>query len=148
MPDIKNNYYRTSVKALILDDRKRFLLTRESDGRWELPGGGIDHGETPEMCLKREINEEMGIEVISVSKQPSYFYTDNHWKYEWIANVLFETTLAHLDFIPSDECTEIRFFTKEEALKEELFPNVKVFLSLFDPSNHLATSQSSCRTVT
>jgi 8-oxo-dGTP diphosphatase len=136
MSEIKNNFYRISIKALVLDENKRFLLAKESDGRWELPGGGIDHGETPQMCIKREINEEMGVKVTYVSEQPSYFYTDKHWKYEWIANVLFETKLAHLNFTPSDECIETRFFTKEEALKEELFPNVKVFLTLFDPNNH------------
>ena len=136
MSEIKENYYRTSIKALVLDEQKRFLLTKESDGRWELPGGGIDHGETPQTCLQREIQEEMGIAVTSVSQQPSYFYTDKHRKYEWIANVVFETTIAHLKFTPSDECTEVRFFTKEEALKEELFPNVKVFLTVFNPLNH------------
>lgn len=136
MTETIQNYYRTSVKALVLDEQKRFLLTKESDGRWELPGGGLDHGETPQQCLKREIKEEMSIEVTSVNSQPSYFYTDRHWKYEWISNAVFETTLAHLNFTPSDECTEVRFFTKEEARKEELFPNVKVFLSLFEPKNH------------
>lgn len=58
---LKDCFYRISVKALILDSEKRFLLVREDNGFWELPGGGLDHGEEPHACLKRELFEEMGL---------------------------------------------------------------------------------------
>jgi hypothetical protein len=41
-----------------------------------------------------------------------------------------------LNFIPSEECQEIKFFTKEEAKKEKLFPNVKEFINQYNPKNH------------
>ena len=41
------------------------LLSRYTppDGRWVLPGGGVDHGEHPETAVVREIFEETGYEV-------------------------------------------------------------------------------------
>jgi 8-oxo-dGTP pyrophosphatase MutT (NUDIX family) len=46
MPDylenIPNCFYRVSIKALVLDEQGRFLLCREDNGKWELPGGGLD----------------------------------------------------------------------------------------------------------
>ena len=46
-----------SMKAVIVHDR-RALLLRKFSGRWDLPGGRLDPGETPTECLLREIDEE------------------------------------------------------------------------------------------
>lgn len=134
---IPNCFYRVSVKAIILDDQKRFLLALENNGLWELPGGGLDFGEKPTEGLAREIKEEMGLEVVSINKQPSCFLTSLHRNNQkWICNVLYETKVKNLEFKPSNECVELRFFTKEEALKEKLFPNVVQFLSIYNRDNH------------
>ena len=56
---------RLAAKALIRRDDK-ILLARLSahaveTGRWTLPGGGVDHGESPETALVREVEEETGL---------------------------------------------------------------------------------------
>lgn len=119
-------YYRISVKGVVIDQDGRVLLTREPDGRWELLGGGLDHGEEPIAGLKREIAEETGLKVTSVSKAPKYFLTVPRLEHDtYVANVVYEIELENLDFTPSDECVELRFFNAQEMMEVPLFPNVE-----------------------
>lgn len=136
--EIKNGYYRLSVKALIFDEtRTKFLLAQEDNGKWELPGGGLDWGEKPEEGIRREVKEEMGLEVIFVAEQPAYLTTTQRDSDgQWTANVLFETKVANFNFAPSSECVNIKFVTKEEALELNLFTTVKKFLQVYNIDNH------------
>lgn len=130
-------YYRVSVKGIAVDEDGRFLLTREDNGLWELLGGGLHHNEDPIVGLKREIKEETGLEVTRVSPTPKYFLTVKRRSRDtFIANIIYEIKLKNLDFTPSEECQELRFFTVEEARQEEFFPNVAKFLEFFDPALH------------
>lgn len=50
--------YPVSVKGVVVDSSDRVLLLRNDRDEWELPGGRIEVGETPEQCVAREIVEE------------------------------------------------------------------------------------------
>ncbi|WP_053991286.1 DNA/RNA helicase domain-containing protein [Mangrovimonas sp. TPBH4] len=70
---------RVTAGIIELDNKK--LIVRRKEGKhlagfWEFPGGKIEEGETPEACLKRELFEELGIEV-SVEE----FFMDNIHSY-------------------------------------------------------------------
>jgi ADP-ribose pyrophosphatase YjhB (NUDIX family) len=59
---------RLAAKALVRRG-DRILLARLSaraveTGHWTLPGGGVDHGESPETALTREVREETGLDVL------------------------------------------------------------------------------------
>ena len=74
--NIPDCFYRVSIKALILDEQGKFLLSREDDGRWDMPGGGYEHNDkNPREALVRELREEMGIELGTMADHPSYFVT-------------------------------------------------------------------------
>lgn len=132
------NHFRVSVKGISIDETGRFLLAKEDNGKWELLGGGLDHNEDPITALKREIKEETGLEIIKVSSTPKYFVTAPKVGREgYVANVIYEVKLKDLNFTPSDECMELRFFNKDEAMKEDLFPQVEKFIEVFNPELHI-----------
>ena len=51
------------IAAVIRQDEVLLCQRREGAlaGKWEFPGGKLEDGETPEQCLVREIQEELGI---------------------------------------------------------------------------------------
>jgi 8-oxo-dGTP pyrophosphatase MutT (NUDIX family) len=51
--------YPVSVKGVVARDGRVLLLHNER-GEWELPGGRLEIGETPQQCVVREIAEETG----------------------------------------------------------------------------------------
>jgi mutator protein MutT len=70
-----NNAYRfpVSVKGVVIRDSRVILLRNERD-EWELPGGKLELGEDPEMSVRREIFEELGLVVQAVRILDSWVY--------------------------------------------------------------------------
>lgn len=76
------------VAAVALIDRDgRVLLAERPVGKsmaglWEFPGGKVEAGETPEACLLRELDEELGINTWESCLAPltfaSHGYDDFH----------------------------------------------------------------------
>jgi 8-oxo-dGTP diphosphatase len=92
--------------ALIMKNNQILIAQRGPDGKqalkWEFPGGKLEAGETPEECLRREICEELGIEI-QVKEHfldSVYDYADGtiklraYWA-EWLSGSL--TPLVHQD---------------------------------------------------
>lgn len=67
------NYPVPVARVLLCDRRRRFLVGfRVDTGRWEFPGGKIEHLETPEEAAKRECQEECLIRPIGFSEFAGY----------------------------------------------------------------------------
>ena len=55
--------FRIAVNALIFDGRRVLLAYRDNIDWWNLPGGGMEPGETVDEAVRREVREETGLEV-------------------------------------------------------------------------------------
>jgi 8-oxo-dGTP diphosphatase len=69
------------VAAALTNQSGEILLQRRPEGRqmaglWEFPGGKVDAGESPELALVRELNEELGIVVDPKQLQPMTFASE------------------------------------------------------------------------
>lgn len=122
-------FYRVSTKALIVRNEK-VLLVMEADGKWELPGGGLEVGESFESGLRREIKEEIGVALLAISKQPIYTWTlvveEENASITPKVILVFKATVDSFNFVGnSAESLKIEFFSKEEMRKLNLHPNIK-----------------------
>jgi glycerol-1-phosphatase len=54
---------RPGVGAVIFDGDRVLLQRRDDNGRWGLPGGGVDAGESVVAAVVREVREETGLDV-------------------------------------------------------------------------------------
>ncbi len=58
----------TIVTCAIIETNDKILIAKRSaaqnlGGKWEFPGGKVEVGESPEECLKRELEGEFGIQA-------------------------------------------------------------------------------------
>jgi 8-oxo-dGTP diphosphatase len=64
------------VTCAIITHKTHILCTQRSEkmahpGKWEFPGGKIEQDELPESCIRREIKEELDIEICILEALPS-----------------------------------------------------------------------------
>ncbi|MBW6468895.1 MAG: (deoxy)nucleoside triphosphate pyrophosphohydrolase [Coriobacteriia bacterium] len=75
--------------AVIIEEGRLFIARRGPEeslaGLWELPGGKIEPGESPQECLERELAEELGMEarVGGIVARTIYHY--DHGSFEMLA---------------------------------------------------------------
>ncbi len=135
-----DSFHRVSVKGVCVVGDKILLVKEpiELSGKWELPGGGLDFGEIPRVGLEREVEEEMKLDVISVSDQPIYAWTDrfeNRRGLDWYYSLVlcYRIEFANFNFTPTSECEDIGFFTKEELQTLDIYHQSANLRTAFNP---------------
>jgi 8-oxo-dGTP diphosphatase len=118
------------VTCALIQDKGLLLLARRADsGRWELPGGKREPGETLPQCLRREITEELGCSVEVL--QPAGVAQDLN-RPDPISLHCFICRINGAE-PQAREHRELRWLTREEALDLDLCPADRELLSAFDP---------------
>jgi hypothetical protein len=73
----------------------------------------------------------MGLTVTRVSSSPSYLLTGKNMKGSWSANIVYEVEVKDVNFVPSEECRELRFVSPKELESLNAFSTVKELGTLF-----------------
>lgn len=103
--------YRISIKCLVQDDKGRVLVVKER-GRdwWDLPGGGMDHGEKLADAIAREMKEEVNLEgdfqfhIITID-EPAYLKAHDFWQ----VRLIFRVSPSSVEFSTGEDSDEIAF---------------------------------------
>jgi 8-oxo-dGTP pyrophosphatase MutT (NUDIX family) len=111
---------RPGVAAVIFDDGRILLQRRDDTGRWGLPGGGVEPGESVRQALIREVREETGLVVeplrlIGVYSDPAHHqivtYPDGNVVH-YVSSV-FECTVRAGHLTCGEESLELDWFDPE-----------------------------------
>jgi 8-oxo-dGTP pyrophosphatase MutT (NUDIX family) len=113
--------------AVLFDDSgEKVLLTRRTDnGRWCLPGGAMDAGESASECCEREVWEETGLRVqvrrlIGIYTTPHRIveYADGN-RFQFVS-FCFEVGLLGGELGLSNETTAYGYFSRTEMAEIDL----------------------------
>lgn len=98
--------------AVVRDDRNRLLLVRRRNdpgrGRWSLPGGRIEPGETPAQAAAREVLEETGL-VVETGERLATVDLGDYLVHDFAAAVVGGRLAA------GDDATDVRWVTADEC---------------------------------
>lgn len=146
-PHFPDCFYRVVSKGLCVRDGKIMLIRdvhpgfhEDTNGAWELPGGGLDFGEDFQTALKREVKEEMDLEVTRIDEKPTYFWTYkrlNMRKIPWhyVLIMAFKFDVKDLNYKTSESCQEMKFFSKEELQPLVIADQIEPLKQIFNPTD-------------
>jgi mutator protein MutT len=77
--------YPVSIKGVLLDPGGAVVLALNDRNEWELPGGRLEIGESPEQCLVREFHEELSVSIRVEALFDTYLFEVIPGKHVFIA---------------------------------------------------------------
>lgn len=110
--------FHVTVKAVVVYHNQMLLLkkvkqSKDGLGYWELPGGGMEYGESLEAAIKREIKEECGLEVDVIHPLSTFHVLRKEHE---IVGLIFLCEAKSKQVLLSNEHTAYQFVSKEDSL--------------------------------
>ena len=125
----QDSLFRVSLKAVILDSNGRILVVKES-GRdwWDIPGGGIEHGETIKEALARELYEEVSLEgdfeyETLLAEDPRYIEPHNLYQ----MRITFLVKPRSMVFGKGSDSDEVQFIDADLYEESNLWTERQIF---------------------
>jgi 8-oxo-dGTP diphosphatase len=118
--------FSPGANVRLTDEAGRVLLLRRPDtGLWTLPGGGMELGETFEICARRELRQETGLNVGTLTLLRLFIGLEYRWTYPHgdVVDNVSQLFAGQYDGGPltlqPEEVVEARWFAPEELPPEE-----------------------------
>ncbi len=107
---------KIDVRGAVVRDGKILLVQEKSDGRWAMPGGWADVGDTPSGTVAREVREEAGFIVVPRKAAGVFDANRDGMPAEFFHafKIVFLCELAGGEARPSSETSSVDFFAFDD----------------------------------
>ncbi len=120
------------ASAIVADCWGRIVLLRRSDnGRWALPGGVMDIGESIAHAVAREVQEETGLHVepkriVGIYTDPGHVFAFDDGEVRQQFSICFACRLVGGEIRASSESTDVRFFSPADIDGLNAHPSIRL----------------------
>jgi ADP-ribose pyrophosphatase YjhB (NUDIX family) len=132
---------KVDVRAVVEQDGRLLFVREVTDGRWALPGGWADFGDSPSQVAERETREETGFKVrakklLALYDRSKHDHPDDFWA---CYKVFMHCELLGGSAQTSHESLEVRFYGQDDLPPLSLSRNtqrqvLRMFEHLSDPT--------------
>lgn len=124
------------VTAAVIEKDGKILIAKRKkgtrlEGKWEFPGGKLKCNETPEECLKRELQEEFGIETKVEDFICSSEYIYPHisiellaYRVKYVSGEFFLTDHDEIKWVPIQELNNYEFAPADIPVVNKIMTNI------------------------
>lgn len=111
--------YRVAVKGIVRDEEGKVLFVQERSDSWDLPGGGLEHGEDLLDALNREFSEELKTEIEIDYKNPIIVSTWNTKFDDPVLIIAFEVKILSKPQLTED-ISDFQYYSLDQAKQSVL----------------------------
>lgn len=133
----KNFHLVEAAGGIVQNDKKEILFIYRL-GKWDLPKGKMEKGESPESCALREVEEETGVSQLQLKKKTG----ETYHTYDLFGKHILKITHWYNMTCPSgqnttpqteEDITEIKWVKRNhfEEVLQNTYPSIKDILQVF-----------------